>query len=101
MESFTSGSRPSETGGGQIFADIFERPFLVMSRKNFCIPKKFHISPPKFLMTYFFSHRPISCFIWYFSIGGAKSVADIATGGQNPYFSTKSQYYHCSSCPGE
>src|SRR6218665_3274594 len=21
-------------------------------------------------------------------------------GGQNPYFSTKSQYFHCSFCPG-
>ena len=31
---------------------------------------------------------------------GAKSVADIAMGGQNPYFSSKSQYYHCSFCPG-
>jgi len=31
---------------------------------------------------------------------GAKSVADIDTGDQNPYFSTKSQCYHCSSCPG-
>src|SRR6218665_1658287 len=29
----TSGSRTSETGG-QIFAEIFERPFLGISRKN-------------------------------------------------------------------
>src|SRR6218665_3742825 len=37
----------------------------------------------------------------FFSHRGAKSVADSATGGgQNPYFSTKSQCYHCSFCPG-
>src|SRR6218665_2650930 len=33
--------------------------------------------------------------------GGAKSTADINTGGQTPYFSTKSQYFHCSFCPEE
>ena len=31
---------------------------------------------------------------------GAKSAADIDTGGQNSYFSTKSQYFHCSFWPG-
>src|SRR6218665_3601342 len=30
---------------------------------------------------------------------GAKSVAGIDTGGQNPYISTNSQCYHYSSCP--
>src|SRR6218665_62203 len=35
-----------------------------------------------------------------FSVGlGAKSVADIDMGGQNPYFSTYSQCYHYSFCP--
>src|SRR6218665_238324 len=59
-------------------------------------PKILHLSP-KISDDLFFSHRPFSCLIWYFS----KSVADIATGGgKNPYFSTKSQYYHCSFYPG-
>jgi len=35
--------------GGQICAEIFERPFLGVSRKNVCIsPKKFHLSPKMF-----------------------------------------------------
>src|SRR6218665_245884 len=81
--------------------DLHKRTkFLNDFFKNF--PKKFLHSRknststmylPKFLMT-FFCHRPFSCFIWYFYIGGGvKSVANIATGGPNPYFSTKSQYY--------
>src|SRR6218665_906096 len=62
-------------------------------------PQKFHIYLPKFLMT-FFSHRPFFVFYMVFFHLGAKSVADIAMGGgQNSYFSTKSQYYHCSFCP--
>src|SRR6218665_1828927 len=36
----------------------------------------------------------------YFSVGGGKSVADIDTGGQNPYILTNSQCYHYSFCPG-
>src|SRR6218665_2901846 len=96
--SLTSGSRPSETGG-QMFDEIFERPFLGISRKNFCIPQKFHIYLPNFLLP-FFSHRPFSCFIWYFSIGGQICSRHRYRGGKSPYFSTKSQYYHCSFCPG-
>src|SRR6218665_1105958 len=46
----TSGSRTSETGG-EIFAKIFERPFLGVSRKNFSISLKNVIYLPKFLMT--------------------------------------------------
>jgi len=41
----TSGSRTSETGG-QIFAEIFERPFFRRFQKNFNIsPKNVHLSP--------------------------------------------------------
>jgi len=61
-------------------------------------PKKIPHLSPKISDDSFF-HRPFSCFIWYFFIGGAKSVADIATGGPKS-FSTKSQYYHYSFCPG-
>jgi len=50
-------------------------------------------------MTFFYSST-FSVFYMVFFHRGAKSVANIATGGQNPYFSTKSQYYHCSFCPG-
>src|SRR6218665_1635852 len=32
---------------------------------------------PKFLMTFFYSHRPFPGFNMVFSVGGAKSVADI------------------------
>jgi len=31
--------------GCQILAEIFERPFLGVSRKNVCIPPKCHLSP--------------------------------------------------------
>src|SRR6218665_3386538 len=34
-----------------------------------------------------------------FSIGGGQICSRHRYGGQNPYFSTKSQYYHCSFCP--
>src|SRR6218665_1773618 len=37
--------------------------------------------------------------MWYFSMGGAKSVTDIDTGGQKPYISTNAQCYHYSFCP--
>src|SRR6218665_1070887 len=36
--------------------------------------------------------------MWHFSIGGAKSVLDMGTGGQKS-FSTYSQCYHYSFCP--
>src|SRR6218665_1089836 len=36
----------------------------------------------------------------YFSVGVPNPVPTIDTGGQNPYFSTKSHCYHCSFCPG-
>src|SRR6218665_2687378 len=42
--------------GGQIFDEIFQRPFLGISQKNFFIPQKFHMYLPKFLTTFFF-HR--------------------------------------------
>ena len=90
----TSEYRTSETVG-QIFAEIFERPFLGVSRKNFSISPKNVVYLPKFLMT-FFSHRPFSCFNVLFFRRGAKSVTDIDTGGQNPYISTNSQCYHYS-----
>jgi len=48
----TCGSRTSETGG-QILSEIFEQPFLGVSRKNFCISPKNVIYLPKFLMIFF------------------------------------------------
>src|SRR6218665_1260862 len=66
----TSGSRPSETGGAKFLTKFFNNLFLGISRKNFFIPKKFHMYLQKFLTTFFFSHRPFLCFLWYFSIGG-------------------------------
>src|SRR6218665_1873459 len=45
------------------------------------MPQKIPHVSPKISDDLFFSHRPFSCFIWYFYIGGAKSVADIPTGG--------------------
>src|SRR6218665_3707003 len=94
-----SGSRTSETGAKflpKFFNDVFRR-----FSKNFCISPKNLIYLPKFLMMTFFSHRPFSCFMWYFfPVGGQiRSRHRYGGGGQNPYFSTKSQCYHCSFCP--
>src|SRR6218665_134979 len=95
----TSGSITSETGGGQIFADIFQRPFLGVSRQNFSISSTNFIYLPKFLMTFFLLVIDIfHLLICYFFLRGAKTVTDINTGGQNSYVSTNSQCYHYSSC---
>jgi len=51
-ELVTSGSKTSETGG-QIFAEIFERPFLGVSQKLSAFPQRMFIYLQKFLMTYF------------------------------------------------
>ena len=51
--------------GGHIFAEIFERTFLGVSRKNFSVSQKSFIYLPKFLMTFFL-------------------VIDIVTGGPKP-----------------
>src|SRR6218665_3177690 len=72
----TSGSRTSETGG-QIFAELFSRPFLGVSRKNLCISPKNFIYLPKFLTTFFLVIDYFCVLICWFSIGGAKSVAHI------------------------
>jgi len=37
----------------------------------------------------------------FFRRGGAKSVANIDSGGQNPYILLNSQYYHYSFFPRE
>jgi len=48
----------------------------------------------------FFSHRPFSWFnVLFFSVGGANPYPTSIQGGQNPYISTNSQYYHHSFCP--
>src|SRR6218665_3089499 len=78
--------------GGQIFSEICERPFLGVSRKNFSIsPKSVHlslkISDDLFLVIDLFN--VFQCGIFH---RGAKSVADIGMAGQNPYFSTYSQF---------
>src|SRR6218665_2674934 len=63
---------------GGNFSEIFERPFLGVSRKM----QHFHqnvIYLPKLLVT-IFSRRPFSCFnVVFFRREGGKSVADINT----------------------
>src|SRR6218665_2384050 len=75
----TSGSRTSETGG-QIFAEIFERPFLGVSRKISTFPKNCHLSP-KIYDDLFFSHRPFKWFNVIFFRRGAKSVTVVDKRG--------------------
>src|SRR6218665_2853773 len=67
--------------GGQIFHEIFERLFLGISRKNFCIPKKITHLSPKISDDFFFNHRPFRVLLYVIFPWGGKSVADIATGG--------------------
>src|SRR6218665_2276053 len=61
-----------------MFAEIFSRLFLGVSRKNVSISRKNFIYLPKFLTTFFsfsfFSHRLFSCFniLVFGSIRGAK-----------------------------
>src|SRR6218665_572140 len=50
-------------------------------------------------MTFFLVIDLFCVLYMVFFHGGAKSTADINAGGQTPYFSTKSQYFHCSFCP--
>ena len=66
---------------GQIFYEIFQRPFLGISRKNFCIPQKIPHVSPKFSDDFFFNHRPFRVLLYGIFPWGGKSVADIATGG--------------------
>src|SRR6218665_1552412 len=73
--------------------------FFRHSPKAFLHFPKNLIYLPKILMTFFFSHRPFSCFNVAFFLRGANSVADIEKGGQNPYISPNSQYYHYSFFP--
>src|SRR6218665_211079 len=70
----TSGSTTSEMGGAKFFPKFLNDLCLDVSQKNFSISPKNFICLPKFLMT--FCHV-VSCF---FSVGGAKFVADIDTG---------------------
>jgi len=61
--------------GEQIFAEIFERPFLGLSRKKFHhFPK--NISDDLFLVIDLFN-----VLVWYFFRSGAKSIADVNRGG--------------------
>ena len=95
----TSGSRTSETGGGQIFAKIFEPPFFRRFPKKFQhFPQKCHPSPKISDDFFFLIIDLFHVLMCYFSVGGAESVADIDRGGQNPYISTNSQCYHYSFC---
>src|SRR6218665_460077 len=66
----TGGSRTSESGG-QIFSEIFLRLFTGVSENLFAFfPKKWSSILPKFLTTFFFSHRPFPGLNMYFSVGG-------------------------------
>src|SRR6218665_911413 len=96
---FTSGSRTSETGGQNFCRNFLTTIFRRFPTKFQHFPKKCHLSP-KISDDHFFRHRPFPCFNVVFSVGGAKSVADIDSGGgQNPYISTNSRCYHYSLCP--
>jgi len=87
--------------GSKFLPKFLNDPFLGVSRKNFCISPQNSIYLPKFLMTFFLVIDLFRVLYMVFFHRGAKSAADIDTGGgQNPYFSTKSQYFHCSFCPG-
>src|SRR6218665_1432579 len=56
---------------GAKFLPKFLTTFFRRFSKNFCISPKNLIYLPKFLMMTFFSHRPFSCFMWYFfPVGG-------------------------------
>ena len=69
----TSGSRPSETGGPNFWRNFWTTSFRHFPKNSTSICQNFWWP--------FFSHWPFLCFIWYFSIGGAKYVANIGTGG--------------------
>ena len=85
---------------GANFSRNFSTTFLGVSRTNFGISRKNFIHLPKFLMTFHFLVIVLLMFsCMAFFVGGAKSVADIDTGGQKPYFSTYSQSYHYSFYP--
>ena len=86
--------------GAKFLQKILNDLFLGVSWKNVCISLKNSIYLQKFLMTFFLVIDLFRVLLCYFFHRGAKSAAYIDTGGQNPYFSTKSQYYHCSFCPG-
>src|SRR6218665_67474 len=58
---------PSERGG-QIFDEIFQRPFFRHFPKKFLHSQKIPHVSPKISDDFFFSHRPFSCLIWYFSV---------------------------------
>src|SRR6218665_3989626 len=90
----TSGSRTSETE--QNFLTTFFHAFLEKCQH---FPKKCHLSPKISDDLFFLVIDLFHVLICYFSVRGAKSVADIDTGGQNPYISTNSQCYHYSFCP--
>src|SRR6218665_515075 len=94
----TGGSRTSESGG-QIFSEIFERLFRGVSENLFAFfPKKCSSILPKFLTTFFFSHRLFPSFNMYFSVEGAKSVADINRGTKTLTFPQIHSRCHYSFC---
>src|SRR6218665_3354880 len=66
--------------------------FLGVSRKNSVYPSKV-IYLPKFMMSFLVIDL-FNVLMRYFSVGAAKSLADIDTGDHNPYISPNSQYYH-------
>jgi len=76
----TSGSRTSETGGAKFVPKFFNDFFRSFPRKFLHFPQKFHLSP-KISDDLFLSSTFFVFYIWYFSIGWAKSAADFDTGG--------------------
>src|SRR6218665_1354989 len=61
-------------------------------------PKMFIYSPKISDDLFFFSHRPFPGFNMYFSVGGAKSVADINRGTKTLTFPQIHSRYHYSFC---
>ena len=96
MTTTTSGSRSSETGGGN-FCRNFWTTFLGVSQQNFCIsPQNCHLFPK--ISDDLFVIDLFNVLVWSFSVGGQIRCLH-RYGGQNPYFSTNSQRYHYSFCP--
>src|SRR6218665_1629912 len=77
--------------GRNIFLGAFLQIFLHFSQKMF-------IYSPNISDDLFFSHRPFPGFNMYFSVGGAKSVADINRGTKTLTFPQIHSRCHYSFC---
>src|SRR6218665_1627244 len=71
-------SQNFKNGGGKYLPKSLNDLFCAFSEKISAFPQNVNYIP-EFLMT-FYSHRPFHVLMCYFSVRGAKSVADIDTG---------------------